>query len=105
MPAPYPSRGHHQVTVRKAGPTTCGMVDGEAQFERAARMMEAAERLYVSSIVLCELVWVLASAYGFRALKADDADCLIGRRNGQAGCDETITFDRALKSLPGARVL
>jgi predicted nucleic-acid-binding protein len=44
--------------------------DDAAQSTRAAALIEltvaADERLYVSDIVLCELVWVLSGAYGFR---------------------------------------
>lgn len=44
--------------------------DDLKQTERAAALIEAAvaadERLYVSDVVLCELVWVLGAAYGFR---------------------------------------
>lgn len=32
---------------------------------RVARLDEADERAYVSDIVVCELVWVLRTAYGF----------------------------------------
>jgi predicted nucleic-acid-binding protein len=44
--------------------------DDEEQSRRAAALIEAAvtadERLYVSDVVLCEVVWVLQGAYGFR---------------------------------------
>jgi predicted nucleic-acid-binding protein len=44
--------------------------DNAAQTARAAALIEEAvaadERLYVSDIVLCELVWVLGGAYEFR---------------------------------------
>ena len=44
--------------------------DDEAHAERAATLIEAAvaadERLYVSDVVLCEVVWVLGGAYDFR---------------------------------------
>jgi predicted nucleic-acid-binding protein len=39
--------------------------DDAAQAARAAGEMERDERFLVSSIVLCELVWVLESGYGF----------------------------------------
>lgn len=90
---------------------------------------EAGAPLFISSIVLCELVWVLDGAYGYRkpdlvtaievllraaqvrfaeparlwgALadfrdgRADFADCIIGRDGTDAGCDTTMTLDRAL---------
>lgn len=44
--------------------------DDAAQSARAAALIEEAvaadERLYVSDVVLCELVWVLGAAYEFR---------------------------------------
>lgn len=43
--------------------------DDPAQFARVATQLEGAadrgERFVISSVVLCELVWVLESAYGF----------------------------------------
>jgi predicted nucleic-acid-binding protein len=35
----------------------------------------------------------------------DFADYLIGRRNRRAGCEGTVTFDRALKGAPAFSVL
>lgn len=44
--------------------------DDVSQSTRAAALIGEAvaadERLYVSDVVLCELVWVLSAAYGFR---------------------------------------
>jgi len=36
-----------------------------AQAARAARELERDERFLISSVVLCELVWVLEAGYGF----------------------------------------
>jgi len=96
-----------------------------AVFERA---MAAGERIHVDTVVLCELVWVLRTAYGhdrmtvaaileklldaaqlsiedrdrareaarrFAAGPGDFADYVLGLRNRSAGCDTTLTFDRA----------
>jgi predicted nucleic-acid-binding protein len=85
---------------------------------------------YLSTVVLCEIAWVLRGAYGFdkktivRALdriletagfriedrdlvrqaleefrrgRGDFADYLLGVRNRDAGCAETVTFDRSLE--------
>lgn len=41
----------------------------------------------------------------YRATKADFADCLIARRNGAAGCEETGTFDKQVKGVHGFRLL
>jgi predicted nucleic-acid-binding protein len=115
--------------------------DEPDQARRATRLIEHAsrsdERFFVNPIVLCELVWVLESAYDFsradvadtldtlfraaafevgekdaawwalacyRAGRADFADCLIGRLNSRAGCERTMTFDAALKTVAGFAV-
>jgi len=90
--------------------------------------LAAGERIHVDTVVLCELVWVLRSAYGYDratvadtlvklietgqlsvddrdrlreatrryAAGADDfADHVLALRNQSAGCDTTLTFDRA----------
>jgi predicted nucleic-acid-binding protein len=87
---------------------------------------------------LCELVWVLESAYDqtradvaraleqivrtadfdlehadqvrtaiarYRSTTADFADALIGLVNEAAGCEYTLTFDRALKRIPHFKVI
>jgi predicted nucleic-acid-binding protein len=41
----------------------------------------------------------------FRRGKGDFADYLIGRRNGRAGCERTVTFDRSLKGSATFSVL
>jgi predicted nucleic-acid-binding protein len=106
--------------------------DDPAQAKRANaiidRALAGAERLHLDTVVLCELVWVLRSAYGYdRAtvaatllklteasqLSVDDpdrlrdatrryaqgtgdfADYVLGLRNQAAGCETTLTFDRA----------
>ena len=93
---------------------------------------------FVSLLVLCEFVWVLATRYGFsrdniagavktvlntavlaveqaelakdallkfQASKADFADCCISAMAYAAGCDFTVTFDKAAAKLPGMRLL
>ena len=92
------------------------------------RALAGGERVHLDTVVLCELVWVLRSAYGYdRAtiaetltklleagqLSVDDrdrlreatgryavgigdfADEVLALRNRSAGCDTTLTFDRA----------
>jgi predicted nucleic-acid-binding protein len=39
--------------------------DDPAQAQRAARELERDERFLIGSVVLCEVVWVLESGYGF----------------------------------------
>lgn len=116
--------------------------DHPDQAERAASVIESVadtgEPLFVGSLVVCELVWVLEGAYGldravvldvvetvlrtaqlelgnkdvlWRALgdarrgSADFSDYVIGRRAADAGCDHTVTFDRALGGSPLFEVL
>jgi predicted nucleic-acid-binding protein len=105
--------------------------DDAAQSKRANAIIDGAlaggERLHLDDIVLCELVWVLRTAYGFdratvaetlsKLLEAaqlsvdnrdllreatrrfagtgDFADFVLALRNRAAGCDTTLTFDRA----------
>ncbi len=47
----------------------------------------------------------IAALDDFKRSTADFSDCLIGRRNRAAGAEETVTFDRSLKGLPGFRLL
>lgn len=44
---------------------------------------------------------VAAALAGFRATRADFSDCLIAARGREAGCEHTVTFDKAMKNLPG----
>ena len=108
--------------------------DDPVQARKANAIIEDAllggERLHIDTIVFCELVWVLGSAYHFNRatiadtlaklidsaqLSVDDrdsmrdavaryaegsgdfADYLVALRNRRAGCDSTLTFDRALR--------
>jgi predicted nucleic-acid-binding protein len=50
-----------------------------------------------------ELVWLAVA--DFKTGKADFADCLIGRKNLQLGCDATATFDGRLKGIAGFDLL
>jgi predicted nucleic-acid-binding protein len=106
--------------------------DDPAQSRKANAVIDRAltggERIHLDTVVLCELVWVLRSAYDYdRAtvggtlaklieagqLSVDDrdllreavrryvggtgdfADCVLALRNRSAGCESTLTFDRA----------
>lgn len=117
-------------------------LDDPEQSARATDLIEGAARdgvpLFVSAVVLCEIVWVLERAYGYRrpeiaiALEgllraaqlrfsdaallwsavadyrdggADFADHVIGRQGVAAGCEATVTFDRALTHDPAFRLL
>jgi len=116
--------------------------DDEEQAEKARALFEAHAdedgTLFVSDIVLAELVWTLDRAYGFdkpdialtlKALvdnstlgfesrevlrkaqslfagsKAGFADCLIVAKAQAAGCASLVSFDKALRGLPGTAAL
>jgi len=116
--------------------------DDPVQGRRAASFIEAAASdkasILIGNIVLCEMVWVLDSAYRFpkpeivgcidkllqtstfqfefkdivrvaledyRRVKADFADCLLGRLHTALGCDTTVTFDVALRKLQTFQLL
>jgi len=107
--------------------------DDPEQASRATRAIEAGadhgETFFITTVVMCELVWVLEEAYGYerdeigsvldqilrtaqfefdrkdeltqslhdyRAGKGDFSDYLIGRLGDRAGCEATLTLDRAL---------
>ena len=102
------------------------------------RLASQDEPLFVTSIVLCEFVWVLHRRYGrsrheiadaierflesdlivaeyptqsrdaahlYRAGPGDYADYLLGLICESAGCRDTVTFDRALRSAKGFALL
>jgi predicted nucleic-acid-binding protein len=48
---------------------------------------------------------VEAAIKSFRTSKADFSDCLVSSKNSAAGCDHTVTFDRAMRELPAVKVL
>ena len=108
--------------------------DDAGQARRSGEILERADTVHLDDIVLCELVWVLRSAYRYgknaivgvldqilstatfsfedRALLrvaldayrdggADFADYVIGLRNARAGCDHTVSLDRALRGERG----
>jgi predicted nucleic-acid-binding protein len=50
-----------------------------------------------------ETVWQAVRL--FRSTRADFADCMIERTCAEAGCDATVTFDRAAARACGMRLL
>ena len=113
--------------------------DDPEQSALAAAAIEQPDAVFlIQPIVLCELVWVLDSAYrfskleiltaleqilrtaqfevarkdtvwksvaGFRRDKGDFADYFIGEANLSDGAVSTLTFDKALRSATGFRLL
>ncbi|MDE3258040.1 MAG: type II toxin-antitoxin system VapC family toxin [Gemmatimonadota bacterium] len=106
--------------------------DDPEQSKTATRQIETDnESFFITSTCLCELVWVLETAYDYdrstisdtlRAIlqtrqfafddklsmekalydyqhsKGDFSDYVLGHRSRLAGCNKTLTFDRALKN-------
>jgi predicted nucleic-acid-binding protein len=106
--------------------------------QQSARANRYIELCLINLIVLCEMIWVLESAYhypkaaildlfgrmlstsqfeienkevvwaaleDFKNSRADFSDSLVGRLNQRLGCGETASFDSAVKTLPGFRLL
>lgn len=48
---------------------------------------------------------VRAALISYRGSNADFADCLIGRLNRSAGCEETVTFDEIAGRIEGFRLI
>jgi predicted nucleic-acid-binding protein len=112
--------------------------DDPNQAETANREIQDGQSFFITSIVMCELVWVLETAYKYsrqeiisaldqilltyqfnfenkslqqsaldhyRSEKGDFSDHLIAQIGKQAGCTETLTFDKALKDNSSFRIL
>lgn len=59
------------------------------------------DKLFNTAFFLFEDRALLREALdAYRTGAADFADYVIGLRNARAGCDHTVTFDRALKNRP-----
>lgn len=115
--------------------------DDEEQAERARQLLEdhAAEdgALFVSDIVLAEVVWTLERAYAlgreeiagavramagnatlgfesrevlrqaqalFANSRAGFADCMVVAKAQSVGCQSVVSFDKAMRALPGCRL-
>jgi predicted nucleic-acid-binding protein len=116
--------------------------DDSKQAQIAERILSecdvAHEPVFLSVLVLCELLWVLDRSFGhskaqrieviehlletnlfrvdhehlvrsslnlYRDGKGSFPDYLIGEISRQAGCRDTVSFDRALKGSPGFTIL
>jgi len=90
--------------------------DDPRQAAAAVKEIEGAgkkgEKLVVQPLVLCELAWVLESAYGVGKKELLDVFERIlrtaqfeGHLNEDEGASVTITFDKALRGTPRFHVL
>ena len=71
-----------------------------------AEIQAALEKLLQSSTFQFEtkdIVWAAFDEY--RTVKADFADCLMGRLHQALGCEPTATFDTALRKLSTFQML
>lgn len=67
---------------------------------------DAIEGLFgVSALEIQDRDLVRRAVDQYRGGRADFADYLIGWQDRQAGCSETLTFDRKLRKTPGFTVL
>lgn len=74
-------------------------------YSRAA-IADAIEDLFATEVLEIQDRDLVRRAVGqYRQGRADFADYLIGWQNNQAGCSETLTFDRKLRQTPGFSVL
>jgi predicted nucleic-acid-binding protein len=71
-----------------------------------ASIADAIESLFaVDALEIQDRDLVRHAALQFRQGRGDFADYLIGWQNRQAGCSETLTFDRKLRKTAGFSVL
>ena len=74
-------------------------------FERS-ELQNLLEQLLSASTFCFENREVVAQASAlFQSSAADFSDCLIVAQNSALGCEATVTFDKAMSSLPGVELL
>lgn len=73
------------------------VADDPAQAALAAKALEAQERIFLSTIVLCELVWVLRRAYDYR--RAEIVDVLRRLIDSDAIVMDRPAAERGLSSF------
>ena len=67
-----------------------------SELDRVIEQIIRTDRFLIEDI---QLVWRALET--FKEAKADFADCLLGQRNLQAGCEYTATLDDAASQSPG----
>lgn len=71
-----------------------------------ATIIEIIDGLLASPALVIEQKSAVRQALqAYRGGAGDFADCLIAELNATAGCEATLTFDRAAARLPGFRLL
>ena len=75
------------------------------RFPRAA-LVDAMDTLFtIPQLEIDNAVAAHEALAMFRVTNADFADCMIAQSGVAAGCEHTVTFDRAAAKLPGMRLL
>jgi predicted nucleic-acid-binding protein len=70
------------------------------------QVVDALDSILTSETFVFEDLAVVNAAFAdYRNGKGDFADYLIGRRNAAAGCEHTVTFDKALAKHPAFVIL
>lgn len=72
----------------------------KSEIMAALRMLAA-----TTTFALDDRETFLTAIASYEQSAAGFADCLIAAKNASAGCDFTATFDRAMRPLPGVKVL
>lgn len=76
------------------------VLEARYRYEKS-EVIRAVDELLETALFTFEDRNVLSRALdAYRTGAGDFADYLIGLRNSRAGCDHTVTFDRALKAYP-----
>jgi predicted nucleic-acid-binding protein len=74
-------------------------------FERAALLGLLEKLLSASTFCFEDRATVSQAVALFTSGAADFSDCLIATQNARLGCDATVTFDKAMGTLPRVELL
>ena len=75
------------------------------RFDRKAIAAAIAALLYAQEVVIERAEAVREALRFFEESRAGFSDCLIAQLGQLAGCEYTVTFDRAAAKLPGMKLL
>ena len=81
------------------------VLEGAYSADRDTQIVIVERLLSVASLVVEHPESTARATEVFRTARADFADCLIAEIAANAGCGETVTFDRAMARLTGMRRL
>ena len=75
------------------------------QQDKAAQVMAVRSLLEETAFALQDRDGITHALALFEASNCGFSDCLVVARHQQTACTQTATFDRAMKKLPGVRLL